>query len=81
MLIMMRTRAEAGGSGAPPGFVGRGVSGEGRAEIWLCLGADLLLLPLLGGSGLTGAIVLIIEEGAIVGFVLATQFGAFTVQG
>ena len=73
---------EAGRSGAPPRFVGRGVSGRGHVRTGLCLGADLLLLPLLGGGELSKTITLIIIGGRnIVGNVLAAQFRAFAVRG
>ena len=80
MFVMTRIRAEAGRSGAPPGFVGRG--GEGRIGIWLCLGPNPLLLPFLGRVGLTRTIVIITIKGRNVdGVVLATRFGANIVRG
>ena len=80
MFVTTRMRAKARTSGAPPGFVGRGVSGKGHVRTGLRLAADLLLLPLLGRSGLGKMVILIIIRGRnIVGIILATQFCAFAV--
>ena len=81
MFVMARKRARGRRNDAPPGFIGRGVSRKGHGRTGLCLGADLLLLPLLGRSGSSKMIILIIIGGRnIVGVILAAQFCAFAVR-